>query len=1293
MSMRKRALKVLKQREVSKRVHIAQSNTKREEKKIISKKELSTVFFLSGIMLITLFFTTYFNYTSGVAINPDGTTLGEKYFFSGTDPYYNMRLIEKTIETGHYPYLGGVYGGLDPLLNYPLGGSGGRPPLFNMLTIGTSKILSLFMNPIDALGYSMQFLPAVYGALLVIPIYFIGKRLFNRRGGLFAALLIPLIPIHISSGHGASYALYDHDSFVLLITVTSFMFLIMSFKEENAKKSTLLAMMAGVFVGAISLTWVAARYIYSLIALYAVVQMIIDIFRSKINSKSIRVPLTALVTGYIIAFPLYFVKYGLKPDLPLYLILIVAGFGAIYMLIGKKNIPWIISIPSIAGIGIVSLVFLYMIRDINITNPIISPLRSLANTLFGGVYHSKVSRTIAEAMSFGISKTILSFGPALYLMAWVAFVYFILWKRLIKKWETVVVFFTVWFLTDMYLSASAGRFLNDLVPLVAILSGAIVDLIITKTNYKQMLKGIKSTGGFRGIKKSVKLLHVFGILFVALLVVLPNVFLSLDAAVPGIEKREMFGNNYSAGFGLGVHTEQYWADAFSWLRKQNENISNEADRPAFISWWDYGFYCVAVAKNPTVADNFQEGIPPAANLHTAQSEDEAIAVFIARLVQGDMKNNDGKISEGVRQIFEKYFGNNTSNLIDIFENPKGHKNSSYGETVGKKYGGKKYTVREENALYHDATQFLTDHLNDNQINLLYRDLQIETGKSIRYYGVEGYDMNIFNVFTFLADKGTFGYETREDDYYKLMYMDANGRTYTVEQVENLTKMLTKQQIWNLHLRNYAKKKMPFFNSMAYKVYVGPIDNRTYDRYASTGYFYQLLQLNHIYAPTEGLKHFIAEYISPVTKEKPMYFDRARECLGMPAVVIAKYYEGAILNGTVTCMNKPMRVAIAVVKTTDGTSVKIKHDMRYTDNEGKFKLIAPAGNISLVLYYIAYSGNRPVEYDVKEITFNSTTDPQFSPISEDEATRRPGIDYNRTLNITIDPANLEGIVFDDVNGNGSYDAGIDIPLKDIQIVLKDNIHYNSYLAITNESGYYNFTNLFPSVYSLTATENGIDLHKNESLFLGIGNNTYNITKPKTSIVEGKVYLDSNKDGTYDTGEEIRDAEVKLIYSKTGKEVANLTTSRDGEFRFTDVIPGSYTINATLLNNTTNAIAYLASKSIDVGENQTIQYNVSLELAKIGVSGYTTYNGNPLTGVKIKFNAAPVENNTAESASVTSNSTTGFYSIKLKPGAYNISASLEVSQNNATTRYSYSGTLSISVGQTPITNFNIALIRED
>ena len=105
----------------------------------------------------------------------------------------------------------------------------------------------------------------------------------------------------------------------------------------------------------------------------------------------------------------------------------------------------------------------------------------------------------------------------------------------------------------------------------------------------------------------------------------------------------------SAPFNVIIVKERYWQDALNWLSEQDLEIKNPTQRPAFISWWDYGFYEVALGEHPTVADNFQDGIPVAANFHTATSEKEAVSVWIIRLLEG-IKN---KVSDKTKVTYVK----------------------------------------------------------------------------------------------------------------------------------------------------------------------------------------------------------------------------------------------------------------------------------------------------------------------------------------------------------------------------------------------------------------------------------------------------------------------------------------------------------------------------------------------------------------------------------------------------------------------------------------------------------------
>jgi len=1158
-----------------------------------SKGSKKLVLLLVGAFFLVLFLNTYFNYTSGIALNEEGKTLSEKFYLAGPDPYYNARLIEKTIETGKYPYLGGLHGGADPLLNYPLGRSGGRPPLFNMITAGVGMFLSPLMGKMNALGYAMQFLPALYGALLVIPVYVIGSIAFNKKAGIIGAFIVSLIPIHLSSGHGSAFSLYDHDSFILLLTTTTIMFLLLSLKEKHTQKSLLYAMMAGVSVAGISLTWVAGHYIYTVIGVYGIVQMIMDILTSRINSKIPRTLFVTLFTGYLLAFPMYWIKSGFSLTVPLAIVVIVAAFSLVYIWLGKKNIPWVLSLPTIFSLGGIGITFLYLIRDT--TSGFLKPFVKISDVIFGsGIYGKKVSLTIAEASTFDFSRNVMSFGPVIYLLAWGGFL-FLLYHYYKKKYRRDYFLLIIWFLIEAYLITTAGRFLNNLVPLVAILSGWMIWQVVEKIDFSSMIKTVKSIGGgWYGIKKGVKTRHIAGAVFIVLFIMMPNAWMAFDASLPATMK-DKFKSDKLGAFGLGLHTEKYWTDAFSWLKEQNSHL-NDTEKPAFISWWDYGFYCVAMADNPTVADNFQDGIPPAANFHTAKSEKEAVAIFIIRLAEGDMKNNNGKLSEGIKKVFEKYLGNKSTNLTKILEEPATYA-PSYNTLVSPDYQKEKYKlpspslwpvkVREENAMYHDATEILMN-LSDEEITWFYHDMQNETGYSIRYYGVEGYDINIFNVFTFLADKGIFMYATREDDYFKLneWYEDKYGGKHTPEEVENMTQ----REIQDLELkpRREIKHKDAFYDTMVYKTYLGEtVSPQIFENYSNSQ------QLAYFMSPTTGMKHFVAEYVSPITQDKPLYFIRGSLCRGCPAVVIAKYYEGARISGTIQSEGEAIKYAHVEVQkniTMFGISRGISHDSTTTDENGYFTLIAPAGNISLIISQ-GYGTDRVV---IKRITFNGTG--VFAPITDDDAMRRSPT-WKRDLGIIeIERGSVEGMVYWDKDGDGLYNESKDSVLPNAVVKIGEKE------VRTNSKGKYEVHDLIPGSYELTVEKKGYDMKIPKDISIKEGETEIrNIPMtPSRVMVSGIVWYDEDGNGLRGTNESMADVDIQFTLISAPDENAGNATASSNSTGFYQVrlYPGKYKIEVNYtegVGNESVQYTYTGQIEIKIGDEQKTK-DIKLKVAK-------------------------------------------------------------------------------------------------
>jgi len=1265
--------------------HIAEEIKPKKKLFAFKKDNLWVAASLIFIFLLVLFLNSYFNITSGVSYNPDGTGL-DKYYLSGPDPYYNMRIVNETLlgkNAGHYQF----YSNKDPLLDYPLGTTGGRPPFLNMMAIGFSRLLLPFMSEIDAVGYSMQFVPALFGALLVFPVYFIGETLFNKKAGLIAAFLIALIPIHLGSGHGSAFSLFDHDSLNLLLFFLTYLFLIKSIKEKYTTKSILYAILAGVFVAALTMTWVESHFLYSVIAVYAVVQMLIDIFTNKIETKVIVSSFLVLFIGYILSLPVRVASInGFVSDLNLFLCIIVGIFGAAYIFFYVKKIPWTISLSVIFVFAIAGLTLLYFIKEISSVFPFLSPLSRLSSIIYGsGIYGSKVSMTIAEAATSGISTTVMSFGPALYWVAWVGLVFLIYYYYKDKQRKDYL-FIIVLFFVDMWLLGIAGRFLNDLVPLIAILAGFVVWMVITKIDYKQMIRNIRGAGGgLHGIRRGVKVLHIFGILFVAFLVVLPNVYLAFDAAIPGDKKKEVFGDFPQGAFGLSHGKEIYWVDAYSWLNKQDIDIQDPTKRPAFISWWDYGFYEVAVGAHPTVADNFQDGIPPAANFHTATSEEEAVSVWIVRLLEGNLADTGGKLSDEVVQILNESLGPiNSSEIVNWTEDPKSA--PSYGTPIGKEYNeelSEDWRVGAQwptSAIYHDTSELLLENLDDEGITWLYHNLQEATGYSIRYYGVEGYDKQIFNIFGFLADKSLLlvsGSEGNpEDDFIQIKYVTQSGKEYTYDELKNLSTQELRDDP-PINTKTYYKDA--YFDTMFYRTYIGPSTGNSGSKSEPN---YQL--------PCINMRHFYAEYTSNVTKGA-YYANKV-------PVVIAKYYEGAHINGTITFMGNPCDARVTIQKDLDhyNTTIPIDYDSSSTV-DGNFSLIAPAGAKLQVRRILG-----DATAILTNVTFDGVENSDYAPISDDDAMRRSD-NYERLLKINIEPANISGYIFDDKDYDEVFNSSVDRPVNNINVIVTEILSVvtqtdpttgqtqqtiedtGNVVNVTNgDDGYYNISGLLPGLYRLQFYNENNYLLDIIDLELYEGNNSYNAKKPKPGNVEGKVFYDGNLNDEYDAGEEISGVEVKIYYYDTlaghGQEIleGQTTTDTNGNYSLKDLFPGN--INGKNLNvyilRANKLPDYESESFVYPVENQTIIENISIGLIPVNVSGYIKHNGKAVSNITINFEPdESIDKNAAESSSAISIAD-GFYLLELSPGYYNVSIS---KKEDSILVYSFDGKLNLSIGQ--------------
>src|SRR3989304_2795293 len=128
------------------------------------------------IFSLALFMRSYFGYEMAA---------DNGYIVSGgSDSYYWQRIIDYSAHTGKQLYW-------DPLTNYPDGIRNPRPPLFSMPVVVPAVIAQdAFASLHDSLGWTFMWSTSFWGALTVIPTFFVGKEVFGRRAGLVAAFFL-----------------------------------------------------------------------------------------------------------------------------------------------------------------------------------------------------------------------------------------------------------------------------------------------------------------------------------------------------------------------------------------------------------------------------------------------------------------------------------------------------------------------------------------------------------------------------------------------------------------------------------------------------------------------------------------------------------------------------------------------------------------------------------------------------------------------------------------------------------------------------------------------------------------------------------------------------------------------------------------------------------------------------------------------------------------------------------------------------------------------------------------------
>ena len=182
-----------------------------------------------------------------LAFSIRGHLLKYEYMFE-YDPYWHLRATGYVLQ-GNLP-------DNDPLGFYAQGGSSyeHRPKFLWHFTAIIYKITT-FGAPYDKwlLMEYARFLPAIFGALISVAMFFLGKELYGRRVGLVMAVISATIPAFV---YRTMAGFFEEDSLGFLWLVIGFIFLVKAIKNGHAtKKHLTYAVISAIFFGLMAFTW------------------------------------------------------------------------------------------------------------------------------------------------------------------------------------------------------------------------------------------------------------------------------------------------------------------------------------------------------------------------------------------------------------------------------------------------------------------------------------------------------------------------------------------------------------------------------------------------------------------------------------------------------------------------------------------------------------------------------------------------------------------------------------------------------------------------------------------------------------------------------------------------------------------------------------------------------------------------------------------------------------------------------------------------------------------------------
>ncbi len=611
--------------------------------------------YIAGVILLAIFALSLY---LRIVMPYDSVFRNGFVAFASDDAVFQMRLVENTLN--NFPHR--IF--YDAFTIYPKGSAIHWGPLWTQMIATLSLVAGLGSYNMQTVNAIAAYFPGVLGALIVFPVYYIGKLLYNRSAGLLAALMITVLPGQFFSRSTLGFT--DHHVAEVLFSTAAmalFMLAIKAGSERNIKlselnlkeKPVLYSILAGIMLAAFHITWPGALFFIMIFLIFIFVQSIADHLRGRSTDYIVVAAVPMFLVDLIAVLPYVNFNYGFgianyswfHIAVPIAGMAVPAALNILSKEINKRKYNPLYYLPSLVALFAVALLGVGIILPNLFTSLMVAPGLVFAVHTGGGNTVSEGTSIFSEPGRVWGNFPVTGFLQSdtwvlVFIFAALAYTGY----RVARRRRPEEMLLLVWNIVMLLAIYGQVRWAYYFAVNIALMIGYVAVALSGRI--------MKFGGWYENPGKNIGMSHALSAILIAMLVlffVYPSlVVTAIGTAASPPESR--YGGGEPSGGGYNE-----WMEALNWMRyntpdpkldylatyEQPKNGTYPYPESAYgvMSWWDYGHIITYWAHRIPNANPFQAGIgggtthaPGASTFLTAKSEEEANKVLDALETNG-----------------------------------------------------------------------------------------------------------------------------------------------------------------------------------------------------------------------------------------------------------------------------------------------------------------------------------------------------------------------------------------------------------------------------------------------------------------------------------------------------------------------------------------------------------------------------------------------------------------------------------------------------------------------------------